>query len=60
MQQMLEERGRNDIGEPQNSADTAVGACGLKVNEKWPISIKQVCSIITVCKICKLEITLPR
>ena len=42
MQQMLEERGRNDVGEPQNLKDTAIGACGLKVNEKWPISIKQV------------------
>lgn len=42
MQQMLEEKGRNDVGEPQNVIGTAIGACGLKVNEKWPISIKQV------------------
>ena len=42
MQQMLEEKGRNDVGEPQNVIGTEIGACGLKVNEKWPISIKQV------------------
>ena len=43
MQRMLEERGSNEIGELKLPKDmVAIGASTLNINEKWPISIKQV------------------
>lgn len=48
LQKMLNERGSSEIGEPQLPQEMlATGASGLKIDEKWPVFIKQV-TIITV------------